>query len=170
MSSNKSHAQKFVLRIKSLKNKDYDFSDDNINSLSYIIDIIEAKKKTNTNNKEYIINTLIDISEIIKKNGENFKLNKFKNDMGTIIKREEKTAINNLVSNNDDNQIKTEFSDKNLFKRLNNENEYSIFEKEEIYEDMIDSDINLMRNENINIYKKELCLEEIDINNNLNSE
>ena len=158
------------MRIKSLKNKDYDFSDDNINSLSYIIDIIEAKKKTNTNNKEYIINTLIDISEIIKKNGENFKLNKFKNDMGTIIKREEKTAINNLVSNNDDNEIKIEFNYINLFKRLKNENEYSIFENEEIYEDMINSVINLMRNENINIYKKELCLEEIDINNNLNSE
>ena len=170
MSSNKSHAQKFVLRIKSLKNKDYDFSDDNINNLSDIIDIIEAKNKTNINNKEYIINTLIDISEIIKNNGENFKLNKFKNDMGITIKTEEKTAINNSVSNNDDNQIKTEFSDKNLFKRLNNENDYSIFENEEIYEDMINSDINLMRNENINIYKKQLCLEEIDINNNLNSE
>ena len=95
MSSNKSHAQKFVLRIKSLKNKDYDFSDDNINNLLDIIDIIEAKNKTNINNKEYIINTLIDISEIIKNNGENFKLNKFKNDMGIIIKTEEKTAINN---------------------------------------------------------------------------
>ena len=166
----RSHAQKFVLRIKSLKNNDFDFSDDNINSLSDIIDKIVAKNKTNINNKEYIINTLIDISEIIKNNGENFKLNKFKNDMGIIIKTEEKTAINNSVSNNDDNQIKIEFNDKNLFKRLDNENEYSIFENEEIYEDMINSDINLMRNENINIYKKELCLEEIDINNNLDNE
>ena len=52
-----------------------------------------------------------------------------------------------------------------MFKRLKKENEYSIFENEEIYEDMINSVINLMRNENINI-----CLEEIDINNNLNSE
>ena len=158
------------MRIKSLKNKDYDFSDDNINSLSYIIDIIEAKKKTNTNNKEYIINTLIDISEIIKKNGENFKVDKFKNYLGIIRKTEEKTAINVSESNDDDNEIKIEFNDKNLGKKLNNENEYSIFENEEIYEDIINSDINLMRNENINIYKKEFCLEEIDINNNLNSE
>ena len=90
--------------------------------------------------------------------------------MGTIIKREEKTAINNLVSNNDDNEIKIEFNYINLFKRLKNENEYSIFENEEIYEDMINSYINLVRNENINIYKKELSLEEIDINNNLDNE
>ena len=166
----RSHAQKFVLRIKSLKSKDYDFSNDNIKSLSDIIDIIEANNKTNTNNKEYIINTLIDISEIIKKNGENFKVDKFKNYMGTTRKTEEKTAINFSVSNDDDNEIKIEFNYINLFKRLKNENEYSIFENEEIYEDMINSDINLMRNENINIYKKELCLEEIDINNNLNSE
>ena len=57
-----------------------------------------------------------------------------------------------------------------MFKRLDNENEYSIFENEEIYEDMINSYINLVRNENINIYKKELSLEEIDINNNLDNE
>ena len=166
----RSHAQKFVLRIKSLKNKDYDFSNDNINSLSDIIDIIEANNKTNTNNKEYIINTLIDISEIIKKNGENFKVDKFKNYMGIIRKPEEKTAINVSESNDDDNEIKIEFNDKNLRKKLNNEKEYSIFESDEIYEDIINSDINLMRNENINIYKKELCLEEIDIDNNLNCE
>ena len=166
----RSHAQKFVLRIKSLKNKDYDFSNDNINSLSDIIDIIESNNKTNTNNKEYIINTLIDISEIIKKNGENFQINKFKNNMGIIKKTEEKTAINDSVSNNDDNELNIEFNNKNLRKIINNENDYSIFENEEIYEDMINSDINLMRNENINIYKKQLCLEEIDINNNLNSE
>ena len=165
----RSHAQKFVLRIKSLKNQDYDFSNDNINSLSDIIDIIKANNKTNTNNKEYIINTLIDISEIIKKNGENFKVDKFKNYMGIIRKTEEKTAINFSVSNDDDNEIKIEFNDKNSGKKLNND-EYSIFENEEIYEDIINSDINLMRNENINIYKKELCLEEIDINNNLNCE
>ena len=166
----RSHAQKFVLRIKSLKNKDYDFSNYNINSLSDIIDIIEANNKTNTNNKEYIINTLIDISEIIKKNGENPKVDKFKNYMGIIRKTEEKTAINVSVSNDDNNEIKIEFNYINLFKRLKNENEYSIFENEEIYEDIINSDINLVRNENINICKKEFCLEEIDINNNLNCE
>ena len=165
----RSHAQKFVLRIKSLKNKDYDFSNYNINSLSDIIDIIEANNKTNINNKEYIINTLIDISEIIKKNGENFKVDKFKNYLGIIRKTEEKTAINVSESNDDDNEIKIEFNDKNLGKKLNND-EYSIFENEEIYEDIINSYINLMRNENINIYKKELGLEEIDINNNLNCE
>ena len=166
----RSHAQKFVLRIKSLNNKDYDFSNDNINSLSDIIDIIKANNKTNTNNKEYIINTLIDISEIIKKNGENFKEDKFKNYMGIIRKTEEKTALNVSVLNDDNNEIKIEFNDQNLGKKLNNGNEYSIFENEEIYEDIINSDINLMRNENINIYKKEFCLEEIDINNNLNCE
>ena len=166
----RSHAQKFVLRIKSLKNKDYDFSNYNINSLSDIIDIIEANNKTNTNNKEYIINTLIDISEIIKKNGENPKVDKFKNYMGIIRKTEEKTAINVSVSNDDNNEIKIEFNDENLRKKRNNENEYSIFENEEIYEDIINSDINLVRNENINICKKEFCLEEIDINNNLNCE
>ena len=166
----RSHAQKFVLRIKSLKSKDYDFSNDNIKSLSDIIDIIEANNKTNTNNKEYIINTLIDISEIIKKNGENFQINKFKNNMGIIKKTEEKTAINDSVSNNDDNELNIEFNNKNLRKILNNENDYSIFENEEIYEDINNSDIDLMRNENINIYKKEFCLDEIDINNDLNCE
>ena len=90
--------------------------------------------------------------------------------MGIIRKTEEKTAINVSESNDDDNEIKIEFNDKNLRKKRNNENEYSIFENEEIYEDVINSDINLMRNENINIYKKEFCLDEIDINNVLNCE
>ena len=161
----RSHAQKFVLRLKSLKYKDYDFSKSNINSLSDVIDIIQASNKTNIKNKEYIINTLIDISEKILKNGENIKLKKLKNNAG-IIKTEENTVINDSVFNNNNNgEKKKEINDENLRNKLNNEiKNINIFEKEELNGDVINSDINLADNKNLNIYKEELSL---DINNNI---
>ena len=160
----RSHAQKFVLRLKSLKYKDYDFSKSNINSLSDVIDIIAARNETNIINKEYIINTLIDISEKILKNGDNIKLKKLKNNAG-IIKTDENAFINDSVLNNNNGEIKKEINDKNLKNKLNNEiKNINIFEKEELNGDIINSDINLMRNDNLNIYKEELSL---DINNNI---
>ena len=160
----RSHAQKFVLKLKSLKYKDYDFSKSNINSLSDIIDIIQASNNPNIKNKEYIINTLIDISEKILKNGDNIKLKKLKNNTG-IIKTDENAFINDSVLNNNNGEIKKEINDKNLRNKLNNEiKNINIFEKEELNGDIINSDINLMRNDNLNIYKEELSL---DINNNI---
>ena len=65
----RSHAQKFFLKLKTMKNNkfNFDFSDNNIKSLSDIIDVI----KKNNNNPEYIINTLISLSDSISINESN---------------------------------------------------------------------------------------------------
>ena len=65
----RSHAQKFFLKLKTMKNNkfNFDFSGSNIKSLSDIIDII----KKNNSNPEYIINTLISLSDSISINETN---------------------------------------------------------------------------------------------------
>ena len=65
----RSHAQKFFLKLKTMKNNkfNFDFSGNNIKSLSDIIDVI----KKNNSNPEYIINTLISLSDSISINESN---------------------------------------------------------------------------------------------------
>ena len=67
-----SHAQKFFRKLKKLKNKDFDFSNDNIKDLSDVFKLIEAKNKNNIDKKEYIINTLISLCESNPKNENNY--------------------------------------------------------------------------------------------------
>jgi len=71
----RSHAQKFFIKLKKLKNNDFDFSDENIKNLSDIFKLIEEQNKSNIDNKEYIINTLISLCRSIRKNENNY-LNK----------------------------------------------------------------------------------------------
>ena len=63
----RSHAQKFFLKLKTIKNPkfDFDFSSNNIKSLLDIIEIIKKNKEYYIRGKEYIINTLITLSESI---------------------------------------------------------------------------------------------------------
>ena len=70
----RSHAQKFFLKLKAMKNNkfNFDFSNNNIKSLSDVIYII----KKNNSNPDYIINTLISLSDSISIN-ETFTDNDF---------------------------------------------------------------------------------------------
>lgn len=72
----RSHAQKFFLKLKTIKNTKYnfDFSSNNIKNLSDIIEIIKKKEDYYLMGKDYIINTLINLSKTI--NCENLDLDK----------------------------------------------------------------------------------------------
>ena len=98
----RSHAQKFFLKLKTMKNNkfNFDFSGDNVKSLSDVINII---KKTNSN-REYMINTLISLSDSISINETNTDsdLCKRKNS-DKIVKEKEKDKIEFLLNNNGDN-------------------------------------------------------------------
>ena len=63
----RSHAQKFFLKLKTMKNSkyDFDFSSNNIKNLSDIIEIIKRKEEYTKKGKEYIIDTLINLSKSI---------------------------------------------------------------------------------------------------------
>ena len=118
----RSHAQKFFKKLKKLKNNDFDFSDDNIKNLSDIFKLIEEKNKSNIDNKEYIINTLISLCGSIPKN-ENNNLNK-----KTREKYDELQKNNNgnedKMFNFKNNEINNAFinSNHNLKKDETNEN------------------------------------------------
>ena len=111
----RSHAQKFFLKLKAMKNNkfNYDFSDDNIKSLSDIIDII----KKNNNEREYIISTLIILSDCISINENNNdndlcrskscdinikeKINKDIQDINNMILLNNKNDDTNNIMNNE---------------------------------------------------------------------
>ena len=108
----RSHAQKFFIRLKQFKNSEYDFSSDEIKNLFDIFDIIENNNKTNMNNKEYIINTLMTLCE-----------NKCEKKEDILIKSEEEKNIDELFLDN-----KSDTNVKNI-----------IYENEEINKDNISS-------------------------------
>ena len=63
----RSHAQKFLLKIKSMKNHNptFDLRGNNIKHLSDIIELIKQKKEYSNKGNNFIINTLINLSETI---------------------------------------------------------------------------------------------------------
>ena len=63
----RSHAQKFFLKLKAIKNSklNFDFSSNDIKSISDIIRIIKNRKEYYIQGEDYIINTLINLSESI---------------------------------------------------------------------------------------------------------
>ena len=104
----RSHAQKFLLKLKMIKNSNlvFDFANNNIKNLSHVIREIKQKKKNNIDENVYIINTLISLSKTIS--NENNELNqnirkfrKFKKDQK--IKKEENQS--NYKLNNDKNEL-----------------------------------------------------------------
>lgn len=104
----RSHAQKFFLKLKTMKNNkfNFDFSDNNIKSLSDIIDVI----KKNNNNPEYIINTLISLSDSISINESNTENDLCRSKSSDkIIKEKEKELDKEkgkneiIIKNNGDN-------------------------------------------------------------------
>ena len=153
----RSHAQKFFRKLKLLKNNNFDFSDDNLKNLSDIFKLIEAKNKTNIDKKEYLINTLISLSENFPKNGDNL----LNNDLKRIKENGEKLDKTiKYTSLNNEKDIKSGNYDEPSKKINNNEDKMLVFENDKINNDLINSNLNLKVDA---INQKELYLEERNV-------
>ena len=145
----RSHAQKFFLKLKAIKapNFDLDFSSNNIKSLSDIIEIIKRKEDYTKRGKEYIISTLISLSESISIESDSLckniktKIKKYKKDEKSISQskitehnKEIKNELFNILKDNlEENNIKSKNTNTNsnintntnqsLNKNINNNNE-----------------------------------------------
>ena len=125
----RSHAQKFFLRLKRLNTDKYSFNfqNSNIKSLSDVINIISINNKTDKNNKEYIIDTLIALSDLNRGNKSKKKFERIRDNLILEIKQEK--TVNDKISKIDDkilnkinsNNSKSNFcdfiSDNVLFRR-----------------------------------------------------
>ena len=110
-----SHAQKFFLRLKRLNTDNYNFNfrKNNIQSLSNIINVIARSNNTRKNDKKYIIDTLIDLTDLNLKTRRKkyFKRKKYK----FITKTQKELAANDKISKiNDELLNKTIINNKNL--------------------------------------------------------
>ena len=149
----RSHAQKFFLKLKSLKNDNFDFSNDNIKNLYDVFEIIKANNKTNIENNEYIVNTLIDLC----KNDQKNELDSSEGNIRIIINKNEGEKIFNDLLLNKENSLKTD----NIF---NNESESSVFEDEEINNDNDIITMNVQNSENLNQKNDFIFMEQNDCN------
>ena len=141
----RSHAQKFFLKLRTIKNNkfNFDFSNNNIKSLSDIISII----KKNSNDKQYIMNTLKSLSDSISindinsdneicpsKSSEKDIKEKNKEEIPIVInninininiknniKKDEKFKINNNIIDNKD-----KIKEPNITSNANNESSTNI--------------------------------------------
>jgi hypothetical protein len=165
-----SHAQKFFRKLKKLKNKDFDFSNDNIKDLSDVFKLIEAKNKNNIDKKEYIINTLISLCENIPKNENNYSNKEIKNSDKKRKNEIEDKADKNIEcpSLNNEKSIKRENDDELSKNIINTEDKIMfIFEKDEKSDDLINSNLDLKEDK---ISQKGLDPEEIDVNRGIDIE
>lgn len=101
-SQTRSHAQKFCMKLKAIKNNKFNFDFNNIKNICDIIEIIKRKDEYITGGKDYIINTLINLSESITY--ENLDLSKnIDNNIKTTklnIKRKKERKEETLLNNN----------------------------------------------------------------------
>ena len=144
----RSHAQKFLLRLKALKSDkcNFDFKKDNIQSLADVINLIAKKNKKNYNNKEFIINAIITLTTLnLQNKGKKF-FEKKKDDIIIEIKKKKEDAVNNNIS-----EIDEDF----LIKNNNKDIELDYLNSDDLIED---EDI---------VPNKENNLDEKDINNNI---
>ena len=117
----RSHAQKFFKRLKQMQNNEYDFSSDEIKNLFDIFDIIGDNNKTNINNKEYIIKTLISFCDNISKEEVNNLEQENEKKENVIIKDEEEKTLDELfLANKRDINMDTYENDE-----INKDNTYS---------------------------------------------
>jgi SHAQKYF class myb-like DNA-binding protein len=141
----RSHAQKFFLKLKTIKNNkfNFDFSNYNIKSLSDIIAVI----KKNSNDKQYIMNTLKTLSDSISINDINndselCRSKSVEKDLNVKNKIEIPIMFNDININLNNNIKKDE-----KFKINNN----ILANKDKIKEPNINININLNNKANTNI-------------------
>jgi len=169
----RSHAQKFFLKLKAIKTSkfDFDFSSNNIKSLSDIIEIIKRKDEYHKRGKEYIISTLISLSESISiENNDlcnNFKkkIKKIKKDEHnqniTIDNKKSKNELFNVFSDNNGNLEKGNSTITNIELGItNNENK----EKQINTNIIIDNRYEPFNNKKIEKIKEEKEEKELETN------
>jgi SHAQKYF class myb-like DNA-binding protein len=194
----RSHAQKFFLKLKAIKTSkfDFDFSNNNIRSLSDIIEIIKRKDEYLKRGKEYIISTLISLSESISiENNDlcnNFKkkIKKIKKDEHSqniiIDNKKNKNDLFNVFTDNNGNSEKDKstannielniINSENKEKKINtniiieNKNESKNIKSENIKEEKIEKEIetNKIRESDNNIKNTDSYTIKGNIQNNQN--
>lgn len=194
----RSHAQKFFLKLKAIKTSkfDFDFSSNNIKSLSDIIEIIKRKDEYLKRGKEYIISTLISLSESISiENNDlcnNFKkkIKKIKKDEHSqniiIDNKKNKNDLFNVFTDNNGNSEKDKstannielniINSENKEKKINtniiieNKNESKNTKSENIKEEKIEKEIetNKIRESDNNIKNTDSYTIKGNIQNNQN--
>ena len=170
----RSHAQKFLLKLKMIKNDEIniDFTNNNIKNLSDIIEVIKSKNENNENERKYIINTLINLSEAISYENYNIQRNNKKEripnfkpktktnkirEEGSISENNKSTnnIIFNTLFNNEEKEIKTKEQqsnkEQNIIKIEDKEKNRNISENNSNKEN---TDI-ILGNENINLIEEE---------------
>ena len=138
----RSHAQKFFLKLKSIDNKEFNFKKESIKDLEDVLNEIKnnikIKNNGDYNDNNYIINILMELSEINVNEEKNKKFEKYKENND---KKENNNEINfenlnlnsnleqNILNNNDknlnDNNLNNNKNDIN-----NNENKKDITNQE----------------------------------------
>ena len=100
----RSHAQKFLIRLKSIKNQEFDFTGRGIYSITDVINIIKNKWKgeNKEEQKQYICDILIGLSELIPNDSKplpkSIKSNKNSNNNNEKINNKNIEEINNNIS------------------------------------------------------------------------
>jgi SHAQKYF class myb-like DNA-binding protein len=168
----RSHAQKFFLKLKAIKTSkfDFDFSSNNIKSLSDIIEIIKRKDEYLKRGKEYIISTLISLSESISIENNDLcnnikkKIKKIKKDeysQNVIIdNKKSKNELFNVFTENNENSGKGKSTTNNLeLNLINIENK----EKKNNTNIIIENK-NEPKNEKIENFKEEKLEKEVETN------
>ena len=158
----RSHAQKFFLKLKMIKNSilNIDFTNNNIKNLSDVIEEIKQKNENNEDEKKFIINTLKSLSDAISK--ESNEINK-KNKKTKFNLERKKIEKVNSERNELFNEIKT-FSEK-IDLNEKKPKEIKIIEetKKEIESNKINLDNknikdqieeNIIKNEAINLFER----------------
>ena len=168
----RSHAQKFLLKLKMFKtnNSSFDFSNSNIKNLLNVIEEIKRKKNNDEDEKQYVINTLINLSDSIttENNIFNKHIRKFKN-----IKKNKNMGQGennaNTILNNDD---KKDLNNSHCLTTINNELNLINLEEDEKKEEIAQKTIinNISINEGKSNKKSEnnSKKEESSLSNNVN--
>ena len=109
----RSHAQKFLLKLKSISNEEFNFKNDSIKNLNDILEEIKKKKGIknldDNDDKKYLIDILLNLSERCCEN--NSTGNNNKNNINDISPNDDNKSINN---NNNKNIDKEEIKKNNV--------------------------------------------------------
>ena len=105
----RSHAQKFLLKLKSISNEEFNFKNDSIKNLNDVLEEIKRKKGLknldDNDNKKYLIDILLNLSERCCENNSNGNNNK--NNINDISSNDYTKPINiNNNKNIDEEEIK----------------------------------------------------------------
>jgi len=155
----RSHSQKFLLKLKMIKNTNLniDFKTNKIKNLSDIILEIKRQNINNEDEKTFILNYFMNLNEIIAK--ENSKINK--------RKKEVRLNKDSSKLNNDNSKLNIEINKQS--DNLNNKDETNISNNTNFNEEKInESKINEINNEkNNSIFSENKSNNNITINNDI---